>query len=46
MTVKPNASVRRRLKRVKGTVNATLTTTATDGAGHTRAVTRPLQLSR
>ena len=46
VTVKPTASVRRRLKRVKRAVNATLRTTATDGAGHTRAVTSPLRLSR
>ncbi len=46
VTVKPNASVRRRLRRVKGTVKATLTTTATDSAGHTRAVTSTLRLSR
>ena len=46
VTVKPSASVRRRLRRVDGTVRTTLTTTATDGAGHTRAVTRPLRLSR
>jgi hypothetical protein len=46
VTVKPTASVRRRLKRVRGTVKATLTTTATDGAGHRRAVARTLRLSR
>jgi Ca2+-binding RTX toxin-like protein len=46
VTVKPNASVRRRLTRVKRTVNFTLTTTAIDSAGHARTVTRRLRLSR
>ena len=46
VTVKPSATVRRRLTRVKRTVNATLTTTAIDSAGHTRTVTRRLRLSR
>jgi hypothetical protein len=46
VTVMPTASVRRRLTRVKRTVNATLTTTAIDGAGHSRTVTRRVRLSR
>ena len=46
VTVKPSATVRRRLTRVKRTVNATLTTTAIDSAGHARTVTRRLRLSR
>lgn len=42
--VKPNASVRKRLQRVKRPVQATLTTTAVDAAGQARVVKRPLRL--
>jgi hypothetical protein len=42
--VKPTASVRRRLSRVKRPVKATLRTTAVDGAGQARVVTSRLRL--
>jgi hypothetical protein len=43
--VKPTASVRRRLTRVRRTVKATLRTTAIDGSGQARVVTLRLRLS-
>jgi hypothetical protein len=46
VTVKPSARVRRKLTKVKRTLKATLVTTATDGAGNARTVSRTLKLSR
>ena len=44
--VKPGPGVRRKLRRAKGTVRATVVVRAVDAAGNARTVTRPLKLSR
>jgi hypothetical protein len=46
LTVKPRASVRRKLVKAKRTLKATLVTIATDGAGNARSVKRTVKLSR
>jgi hypothetical protein len=46
VAVRPGAAARRKLKKVRRALKATLTTSATDAAGNVRTVSRTLRLSR